>query len=184
MPLNLHGAYRHIQPNTQPCWSRLSCHLNSLVTHPHGVASDQFDSHMTQYLGVISQSRLSLAMSHVYTYVSVPSCTSIIKLSILSILNNHTLLYQPNISTMTFHIKLSQGSDLSLQQDTNLLQRKKNLNNLGFPTRTNSLQRKPHTLQRVLSVSAKQSINSKLNLLFTIRAFSLRWEPYSLQRVL
>ena len=33
-------------------------------------------------------------MSHIYAYVSVPSCTSIIKLSILSILNKHTLPYQ------------------------------------------------------------------------------------------
>ena len=28
MPLNLYGAYRHIRPNTCPCWARLSCHLN------------------------------------------------------------------------------------------------------------------------------------------------------------
>ena len=70
MALNLCGAYKHTQPNTQPCWPRLSCHpistihisglvhtdtsdptrnradlvcyaTQSLATHYHGVATNQ-----------------------------------------------------------------------------------------------------------------------------------------------
>ena len=53
----------------------------SLATQRCGVAINQFNSHMTQYLGVISQFKLSLAMSHVCACASEPTCTSIIKLS-------------------------------------------------------------------------------------------------------
>ena len=132
---------------------------------------------MTQYLGIILQFRLLLATSHVYVYASVPSCTSIIKLSTLSILIKHTLKYQHNLSTITLHVKLSQGSDLLLRRDTNLLQQNndhaavttnlaavKYLNNLDCPTRANSLQRKPHSLHRVLSVFAEQGIKFKTQL--------------------
>ena len=132
MPLNLYGAYRHIQLNMKPCWSHLLCHFNSLETYHHGVATDQFYSHMTQYLSVISQSGLSFAISHIYTYASVPSRTSIFKLSILSILNKHILSYQHNFSTMTLHVKLSQGSDLSLQPNNKLVAAKKTSTTWAF----------------------------------------------------
>ena len=119
---------------------------------------------------------------------------------------------QHNILTITLHVKLSQGSDLSLRRDTNLLQWNKNhatvttnliavkyLNNLGFVTWANSLQRKPHSLQQVLYVSAKQSMKFKTQLtvhnsnfltitrtplatMSTLNVKGLLTQAYSLQR--
>ena len=116
-------------------------------------------------------------MSHVYAYASAPLCTSIIKFLILSILNKYTLSYLHNISIITLHVKLSQGSDLSLRQHTNLLQRNnklivtttnlaavKNLNNLGFSNPSQLIMGKTSLAAASTLCFSKQSVKTKTQL--------------------
>ena len=88
----------HLDTNNSTCWPQQSsimalCHLapnradlvchatQTLATQRLGVTINQFISHMTQNFGIISQFRLLLAMSHVYTCAGIPTCTIYIALS-------------------------------------------------------------------------------------------------------
>ena len=87
----------------QPYRADLICHATqSLATQCLGIVVNQFISHMIQYFCIISQFRLSLAISHVYACAGVPKWTIYITMPKLSILTKHTLTYQHDNSTFIF----------------------------------------------------------------------------------
>ena len=118
-------------------------------------------------------------------------------MSILSILNRHILSYLHNISTITLHVKLSQGSDLSVaiyklvsveQQarcSDNQPRYSEKPQQLGLSNPSQLVAMKTSLAAvSTLCLSQIECEKLKLNLLFTIQAFSLWREPHSLQRVL
>ena len=117
-----YGAYIHIRLNTL-----------APATYFHGLVSFDDPTVLTSSIMLpnfeqpnilalqsinqfVSQFRLSLVMSNLYTCASVPTCTLFIVLSYLSILTKHTLTFQHNNSTIISHIKVLQSNDYSLRR--------------------------------------------------------------------
>ena len=134
---------------------------------------------MTQYLGVISQFRLSFAMSHVYACISVPPCT------LLS--NCYNYQFSPNIHdhtnttsqhlyhTLKYHkvVTSRYGEKKSrCSGTTSSLQRRTLTSRVFQPEPTRCSENNTRCSECTLSQSTKSQI-SRQNLLFSNRVYLL-----------